>query len=152
MSRIPSAAIVEVAIKSMNAAIDELHVDQIKRLLSNLILRSGCCVDSRFGTLLVTQVVAAGSQKSQDVVVTSTTTITIINQLQVEVKQDGGEDMEEDSGELQRLLKEMIGYPKSTRRIGIDAPKGILIHGPPGVGKTYSVMSIAKKWKLEIVL
>ncbi|MBN1841093.1 MAG: CDC48 family AAA ATPase [Deltaproteobacteria bacterium] len=48
--------------------------------------------------------------------------------------------------QLQRI-REMIElplrYPEVFTRLGIDAPKGVLLHGPPGCGKTLIARTIA---------
>jgi transitional endoplasmic reticulum ATPase len=58
----------------------------------------------------------------------------------------------EDIGGLRNQLhrvREMIElplrYPEVFERLGIEAPKGVLLHGPPGCGKTLIARSIANE-------
>ncbi|MCA9719343.1 MAG: CDC48 family AAA ATPase [Myxococcales bacterium] len=58
----------------------------------------------------------------------------------------------EDIGGLGRQLqrvREMIElplrYPEVFRRLGVDAPRGVLLHGPPGCGKTLIARTIARE-------
>jgi len=58
----------------------------------------------------------------------------------------------EDIGGLQKEIqrvREMIElplrYPQIFERLGIDPPKGVLLHGPPGTGKTLIARAVAQE-------
>jgi transitional endoplasmic reticulum ATPase len=44
---------------------------------------------------------------------------------------------------IREMIELPLRYPEVFDRLGIDAPKGVLLHGPPGCGKTLIARSIA---------
>ncbi|MEW6441549.1 MAG: CDC48 family AAA ATPase [bacterium] len=56
--------------------------------------------------------------------------------------------------EIQRI-REMIElplkHPQVFERLGIDPPKGVLLHGPPGTGKTLIAKAVASEAKIHFI-
>ena len=53
--------------------------------------------------------------------------------------------------ELQEVLSYPFQYPKCFARLALEYPKGILLQGAPGVGKTLLVWSIASQCNAQLI-
>lgn len=55
---------------------------------------------------------------------------------------------------VKRLEKLLFGFSKSFndfRKLGVEVPGGILLHGPVGVGKTRLALSLLQKYDLNVL-
>ncbi len=51
--------------------------------------------------------------------------------------------LEEEIQKIREMIELPIRHPELFKRIGIDPPKGVLLHGPPGTGKTLLARAVA---------
>ncbi len=95
----------------------------------------------------------------QAVIITDTTEIQL-NPEAVEVKEETTPDIAyEDIGGLEDEIKKVremvelpLKHPEIFERLGIEPPKGVLLHGPPGTGKTLLAKAVANETNSHFVL
>ncbi|PSQ07676.1 AAA family ATPase [Halobacteriales archaeon QS_6_71_20] len=100
----------------------------------------------------------ASTQPSGTVVITDATEVDISEQPAEQIAESAGGGAEtpdvayEDIGGLDEELeqvREMIElpmrHPELFKRLGIEPPKGVLLHGPPGTGKTLIAKAVANE-------
>ncbi|TKJ19323.1 MAG: AAA family ATPase [Promethearchaeota archaeon Loki_b31] len=51
--------------------------------------------------------------------------------------------LEEEIQRIREMIELPMRHPELFKRIGIDPPKGVLLHGPPGTGKTLLARAVA---------
>ncbi len=51
--------------------------------------------------------------------------------------------LEEEIQRIREMIELPLRHPELFKRIGIDPPKGVLLHGPPGTGKTLLARAVA---------
>ncbi|MBK8046191.1 MAG: CDC48 family AAA ATPase [Anaerolineales bacterium] len=90
------------------------------------------------------------------VIVTNGTRLNLREEVEVEQRRTGV--TYEDIGGLHRetqRIREMIElplkYPEVFERLGIDAPRGVLLYGPPGSGKTLIARAVANETNAHFI-
>jgi transitional endoplasmic reticulum ATPase len=74
-----------------------------------------------------------------------------------ETLQTGGITLDQvgDMTEVKQALTEAVlwplQYPDSFARLGVDAPRGVLVYGPPGCGKTFLLRALAGTGQLNVL-
>ena len=53
--------------------------------------------------------------------------------------------LKEELQKVREIIELPLKYPELFQRLGIDPPKGVLLHGPPGTGKTLIAKAVANE-------
>ncbi len=59
-------------------------------------------------------------------------------------------DMAETKAALTEAVLWPLQHPDTFARLGVDPPKGVLLYGPPGCGKTFVVRALASSGRLSV--
>jgi len=119
--------------------------------------------DSFFGgfmpTLSQTRFVVVNAQPSQAVIITENTEIVVSPKAVEIIEEKISEVNYEDIGGLSEEIKKIremvelpLKRPEVFERLGIEPPKGVLLHGPPGTGKTLLAKAVANECEANFIL
>ncbi|MFH1310988.1 MAG: CDC48 family AAA ATPase [Nanoarchaeota archaeon] len=96
---------------------------------------------------------------NQPVIITENTEVTL-NPKAVEITEESIPEITyEDIGGLSEEIKKIremveipLKHPEIFQRLGIEPPKGVLLHGPPGTGKTLLAKAVANESEANFIL
>lgn len=146
----PAEKIVLSPVTLMRAIGGERDVRYIGRLLEGLPLTEGDRIRAiLFGARSQDFTVISTAPKDV-VVITPATSIRIKEEkaireeaLIISYEDIGGLDKE--TQRIREMIELPLKYPQIFERLGIEAPKGVLLHGPPGCGKTLIARAVANE-------
>jgi transitional endoplasmic reticulum ATPase len=144
-----------VVLAPVNITPSERDLEYIGSLLDGLpVLEGGRIRATLFGTRWADFKVESTTPRGP--VLINPTTQLVVGKAQAHAEVSARTLSYEDIGGLKPQLqgiREMIElplrYPEVFERLGIDAPKGVLLHGPPGCGKTLIARAIAHETEAE---
>ncbi len=111
------------------------------------------------GTVAQIRFLVINTNPNQPVIITENTEVTL-NPKAVETKDEKIPEINyEDIGGLSEEIKKIremveipLKHPEIFQRLGIEPPKGVLLHGPPGTGKTLLAKAVATETEANFIL
>ncbi len=140
----------KVVLTPANVVPSERDLKYIGSLLDGVPIMNGDHVRATlFGSRSADFKVESTSPKAP--VIINPTTELVIGKAAVREEKTGTLSYEDIGGlkpqvhRIREMIELPLRYPEVFERLGIDAPKGVLLHGPPGCGKTLIARSIANE-------
>lgn len=111
------------------------------------------------GSITQIKFLVINSNPNQPVIITENTEVTL-NSKAVEISDEKIPEINyEDIGGLSdeiKKIREMVEiplkHPEIFEKLGIEPPKGVLLHGPPGTGKTLLAKAVANESEANFIL
>jgi transitional endoplasmic reticulum ATPase len=131
----------------------------LKHLLIGRVLTQGDFIEIPVYNQRIVLVVSKISPQSDAIIMDDSTTVSISQKPVRDVKQESFERIRyEDIGgltdEIQKV-REMIElpmkHPELFKKLGISPPKGVLLHGSPGTGKTLLAKAVATETESHFI-
>lgn len=146
--------IVRPAEKITLAPTEELQIiggeEYLSHILENRIVTRGDLIELTIMGRKVELVVTKLSSNTESAIIQQTTTIKLSDKPTKPSEQKIPKISYEDIGGLNDEIKQVremielpLKHPELFEKMGIEPPKGVLLHGPPGTGKTLIAKAVA---------
>ena len=133
--------------------------EQLVRMLENRVITKGDILSFNTMGRRIDFIVVDFAPKAAAVRIHLDTKITISEKTHKELEElesrrvtyedIGG--LEEEIQKIREMIELPIRHPELFKRIGIDPPKGVLLHGPPGTGKTLLARAVAYETEAHFI-
>ena len=126
--------------------IDKSFVNMIhNKLIGRPLMKGNMIAVHLFGSPLYLKVKSTSpsgavyiSEKTRVIISTDFTRLD-----EVEVRYDDIGGLDKEIEKIREMVELPLKYPEIFQRLGIDPPKGVIIYGPPGCGKTLLARAVA---------
>ena len=133
--------------------------DQLVRMLENRVITKEDILSFNAMGRRIDFIVIDYSPKAAAVRIYLDTKITISEKthkelIELEARRVTYEDiggLEEEIQKIREMIELPIRHPELFKRIGIEPPKGVLLHGPPGTGKTLLARAVAYETEAHFI-
>lgn len=118
------------------------------RLINRPLLRGNIVSIKLFGASISLRVKKISPDSP--VYISETTKLVIASDLSehledAEIRYEDIGGLEKEIEKIREMVELPLRFPKIFRHLGIDPPKGVLLHGPPGCGKTLLAKAVANE-------
>ncbi|MFX1587494.1 MAG: CDC48 family AAA ATPase [Promethearchaeota archaeon] len=151
ISKIEASIAERVTFAGLEEAIILRNAQQLANILENRVITKGDILSFYAMGSRVNLVVIDYTPKSDAVRIDDQTKILLspkshkeleeLERTRVTYEDIGG--LEEEIQRIREMIELPIRHPELFKRIGIEPPKGVLLHGPPGTGKTLLARAVA---------
>jgi len=126
--------------------VDRSFINMIhNKLIGRPLLKGNIIAVHLFGSPLYLKV--KSTKPAGPIYVSDNTRIVISTDLtridEVEIRYDDIGGLDKEIEKIREMVELPLKYPELFQRLGIDPPKGVILYGPPGCGKTLLARAVA---------
>jgi len=159
IKKIEAALADKVIFAGLREAIVSRKSQQLARILENRVITKGDILSFYAYNKKVDLIVIDYFPRAEAVRIHLDTKIIIsdkshreiieMEKLRVSYEDIGG--LEDEIQKIREMIELPMRHPELFKRIGIDPPKGVLLHGPPGTGKTLLARAVAYETEAHFI-